>query len=89
MIVQCATFSKSLNSRNIRNSVSDILIRIQLPFESSLWISLSSCKLTILPHIQPAIMFTSSGYDKKTQNSSAVYSGIPDPQSPLVDLEKW
>ena len=31
---------------------SDILIR--LPFQSSLWISISSCKFTILPNIQPA-----------------------------------
>jgi len=28
MIVQCATFSKSLNPRNVEKSVSDILIRI-------------------------------------------------------------
>ena len=52
MIVQCATFSKSLNPRNIDKSVSDI--RIRFPFESSFWISLSGCKLTILPDIQPA-----------------------------------
>ena len=54
MIVQCesATFSKSLNTRNIDKSVSDI--RIWFPFESSFWISLSGCKLTILPDIQPA-----------------------------------
>ena len=54
MIVQCATFSKSLNPRNIDKSVSDIRIRIRFPFESSFWISLSGCKLTILPDIQPA-----------------------------------
>ena len=54
MIVQCATFSKSLNPRNIDKSVSDIRIRIRFPFESSLWISVSSCELTILPDIQPA-----------------------------------
>jgi len=35
MIVQCETFSKSLNPRNIDKSVSDIRIRIRLPFESS------------------------------------------------------
>ena len=54
MIVQCATFSKSLNPRNIDKSVSDIRIRIRFPFESSFWISLSGYKLTILPDIQPA-----------------------------------
>ena len=54
MIVQCATFSKSLNPRNIDKSVSDILIRVRFPFESSFWISESGCKLTILPDIQAA-----------------------------------
>ena len=54
MIVQCATFSKSLNLRNIDKSVSDTRIRIRFPFESSFWISLSGCKLTILSDIQPA-----------------------------------
>jgi len=47
-----ATFFKSLNPRKIEKSVADILIRIR--FESSLWISVSGCKLTILPDIQPA-----------------------------------
>jgi len=46
MIVQYATFSKSLNPRNIDKSVSDIRIRIRFPFESRFWISLSGCKLT-------------------------------------------
>ena len=50
--MQCATFSKSVNPRN--KSISDIRIRIRLPFESSFWISVSGCKLTILPDIQPA-----------------------------------
>jgi len=54
MIVQCATFSKSLNPQNIVESVSDLRIRIRFPFESSFWISVSGCKLTILPDIQPA-----------------------------------
>jgi len=54
MIVQCATFSKSLNPRNIDKIVSDIRIRIQFPFQSSFWISLSGCKLTIQPDIQLA-----------------------------------
>ena len=54
MIVQCATFSKSLNPWNINKSVSEIRIRIRFPFESSFWISVSSCKLTILLDIQPA-----------------------------------
>jgi len=35
MIVQCATFSKSLNPQNIVKSISDI----RFPFESSFWIS--------------------------------------------------
>jgi len=47
MIVQCATFSKSLIPQNIDKSVSDIRIRIRFPFESRFWISLSGCKLTI------------------------------------------
>ena len=54
MIVQCATFSKSLHPRNIDKSVSDIRVRIRFQFESSFWISVSGCKLTILPDIQPA-----------------------------------
>jgi len=32
MIVQGATFSKGLNSRNIDKSVSDVRIRIRFPF---------------------------------------------------------
>ena len=52
MIVQCATFSKSLNPRNIDKTVSDIRVLIRFSFESSFWIS--GCKLTILPDIQPA-----------------------------------
>jgi len=43
--------SKSLNSKNIDESVSDIRIRIRFPFERSFWISVSGCKLTILPDI--------------------------------------
>ena len=50
MILQCATFSKSLNPRNIDKSVSDTRIRFQ--FENKFWISVSGCKLTILPDIQ-------------------------------------
>jgi len=53
MIAQCATFFKTLNPRNIDKSVSDIRIRIRFPSESSFWISVSGCKLTILPDIQP------------------------------------
>jgi len=44
----------ALNLRNIEKTVSDILFRIRFPFQSSLWISVSGCKLTILPDIQPA-----------------------------------
>jgi len=54
MIVQCATFSKSVDPQNIVESVWDIRIRIRFPFESSFWISVSGCKLTILPDILPA-----------------------------------
>ena len=52
--MQCVTFSKSLNPRNIDKSVSDIRIPIRFPFESSFWISVSGCKLTIQPDIQLA-----------------------------------
>jgi len=48
--MQCNFFQKSLNPRNIDESVSDI----RFPFGSSFWISVSGCKLTILPDIQPA-----------------------------------
>jgi len=54
MIVQCATFSKSLNPRNIDKSVSDIRISIPFPFASSFWITLCGCKLAILLDIKPA-----------------------------------
>jgi len=47
-------FSKSLNPKNIDKSVSDIRFRIRFPLETSFWISVSGCKLTILPDIQPA-----------------------------------
>jgi len=47
-------FSKSLTPKNIDKSVSDIRIRIRLPFESSFWMSVSGCKLNILPDIQLA-----------------------------------
>jgi len=47
MIVQCATFSTSLNPRYIDKTVSDI--RIRFPFESSFWISVSGCKVTGKP----------------------------------------
>jgi len=50
MIVQRATSPKSLIPRNIDKIVSDI----QFPFETSFRISVSGCKLTILPDIQPA-----------------------------------
>jgi len=52
MMNDCAMgnfFSKSLNPRNIDKSVSDI----RFPFESSFLISVSGCKLTILPDMQP------------------------------------
>ena len=70
MIVQCATFSKILNPRNINKSISDIRIRIRFPFESSFWISASGCILTILPDIQPAnriVIISGCGYLKSNQ----------------------
>jgi len=54
MIVQCATFSKSLNPRNIDKNVSDNRIRNRFLLEGSFWIPVSGCKLTILLDIQPA-----------------------------------
>jgi len=54
MMMQCATSSKSLNPRNTEKSVSDVLFRIRFPFESSFLISVSGCKFTNLPDIQPA-----------------------------------
>ena len=64
MIVQCATFAKSLNPRNIDKSVSNIRSRTRFPFESSFWISLSGSKLIILPDIKPEnrIVIISGGY---------------------------
>jgi len=47
MIVQCATFTKSLNPRNIEKSVSDILIRIRSRLKTVFGYSVSGCKLTI------------------------------------------
>jgi len=69
MIVQCATFSKSLNPRIIDKSVSDIRIRFQ--FESSFWTSGSGRKFTILPDIQPAnrIVIISAVYDAEVYRS--------------------
>jgi len=52
----CTFFQKSGSSKykNIdkHKNVSDNRIRIRFPFESSFWISVSGCKLTILPDIQ-------------------------------------
>jgi len=58
-------FSKSLNPKNIDKSVSDIRMHIRFPFESSFWISVSGCKLTILTYIQPAnrIVITSATWE--------------------------
>jgi len=54
MVVQCATFSESLNPRNIDKSVSDIWICARFPFECSFWIIAFGWKLTIPANIQPA-----------------------------------
>jgi len=78
VIVQCATFSKSLNPQNIDKSISDIRIRFQ--FESSFWISLSGCKLTILPDIQPANRIVIiSGTHSKISNQWCTGSGFWSP----------
>jgi len=83
MIVQCATFSKSLNPRNIDKTVSDICIRFL--FESRVWISVSGCKLTILPDIQPAnrIVIISATY------ITTVWHWVGEPSiSPLMMVSK-
>jgi len=77
MIVQCATFSKSLNPLNINKSVSDIRIRIRFPFHSRFWISVSGCKLTILPDIQSAnrvVIISATLHD--TSDVTAPFSNI-------------
>ena len=81
--MQYATFSKNLNPRNIEKSVSDIRIRIRFPFDSRFWISVSSCKFTILPDIQPAnqIVIISVLYQYvsgSTSNSKTIYSASSD-----------
>jgi len=48
----CNFLQKILNPQNVEKSVSDILI--WFPFESSFWISVSGCKLTILQDIHSA-----------------------------------
>jgi len=45
MIVQCATFFKSLNLQDIVKSVSDIRFRNRFLFESSFWISVFRIRL--------------------------------------------
>jgi len=77
MTAQCATFSKSLNPQNIDKSVSDI--RIRFPFESSFWISVSGCKLTILPDIQPVnrIVIISAFQSRLTECSHMGKSNLP------------
>jgi len=50
----CPFFQKSESSKYRQTqSVSDIRLNIRFPFENSFWISVSGCKLTILPDIQP------------------------------------
>jgi len=85
MIVQCATFSKSLNPRNIDKTVSDIPIRIWFPFQSSFWISLSGCKLTILPDIQPAnrIVIISDA-QQQPQSCNLYINFFPTPENTLL-----
>jgi len=74
----CATFSKSLNHRNIGKSVSDIRIRIRFLFEGSFWMSVSGCKLTILLDIQLAnrIVIISANYMSKLRTESEKYFSI-------------
>jgi len=88
MIVQCATFSKILNPRNIDKTVSDIRIRIRFPFESSFWISVSGCKLIILPDIQPAnwIVISSATYPIYKDNTHTIPTSTPMVQKLLLGL---
>ena len=91
MIVQCATFSKCLNPRNIDKSVSDIRIRSRFPFESSFWISLSGCKLTILPDIQPANRIVIISAARQPAENSCFFSATR-PSSPpfsVIPLCTW
>jgi len=95
MIVQSATFSKSLNPRNIDKSVSDIRILIRFAFESSFWISVSGCKLPILPDIQPANRIVINSGRQPAENSCFSFgntalqparpAGPPFSVIPLVD----
>jgi len=87
----CATFSKSLNPRNIDKSVSDI--RIRFPFVSGFRISVSGCKLTVLPDIQPAnrIVIISGSYRPGFVNSSGILHQVGNPRpiwSPRLPLAK-
>jgi len=90
MIVQCATFSKSLNPRNTDKSVLNIRIRIRFRFESSFWISVSGCKLPILPDIQPenriVIIFDMHQSDQNTDRQSAT---LPHPQQPELMTDQF
>jgi len=72
-------FFKRLNPRNIDKSVSDIRIRIRLQFESSFWISLSACNLTILPDIQPAnrIVIISGTFQLKVNQCCLFFKLVP------------
>jgi len=49
----CNFFQKSVSSKYLEKR-SGMRIRKRFPFESSFWISVSGCKLTILSDIQPA-----------------------------------
>jgi len=87
MIVQCATFSKSLNPRNINKSVSDI--RIRFPFQSRFWISVSGCKLTILPDIQLAnrIVIISASYVSPVMHPEQCCHSVMK-KNPRIHVEK-
>jgi len=94
MSMQRATFSKSLNPRNIDKSVSDIQIRIRFLFESSFRISVSGCKLTILLDIQPAnrIVIISGAQQEISFSTKVSKKIVPFQQEfPIqeCDVKKW
>jgi len=89
-------FLQKSDPRNIDKSVSDIRIRIRFRFEISFWISLSGCKLTMLPDIQPVnrIVIISVSYRVQISNlqtqhtlTSRSYSCVAKCRSTLYSAE--
>jgi len=83
-------FSKSLNHKNIDKSVSDI--RIRFPFESSFWISVSGCKPTNLPDIQPAnriVIISVANISFSMQSNTFICGNSSKPFSIIHDWKVW